>query len=66
MTPEQKAAYVYSQAVAAQAAIEGMKIENAARAMNGYAPAYPEPEFAKVITEFGLDHNTIMALFHDD
>ncbi len=45
MTPEQKAAYVFAQSVAAMAEIEAMKAANQMREMNGHTIAYGEEAF---------------------
>lgn len=64
MTPEQKAAYVFAQAVSAMAEIEAMKAANAKRTDQGYAQAYPEEAFVQVIDRYGISHNAILTLFH--
>lgn len=63
MTPEQGAAYVFAQSVAALAEIEAMKAANAHREMQGYSQAYDEGSFFAVIEKYGLHHNAILINF---
>jgi len=65
MTDEQKAAYVFANAVAAQAEIEGMKSENRLREFQDLSPAYGEKEFMEIIDKYGLYHNAMLSLFHN-
>ena len=65
MTPEQKAAYVMAQSVAAMATIEGMKTTNVERELQGHTLAYAEDAFTQVINDYGLHHNALMGLFRD-
>ena len=65
MTPEQAAAYVYAQAVAALATIEGMKAANRERENQGYALAYDEAAFDTVAEGFCISHNQILATFEE-
>lgn len=65
MTNEQKAAYVFAQSVAATAAIEGMKAENAIRESEGKSLAYDGPAFLAVIEEYGIHHNGVLTIFHE-
>ena len=65
MAPEQKAAYVFAQSVAAMAEIEGMKALNTERERNGYALAYSEEAFLAVPTKYGLHHNELIQLFNE-
>lgn len=66
MTPEQKAAYINSQIVCAQARIEGMKAFNHERAESGLALAYDEAAFDAIPDEFGISHNAVCAFFQGD
>ena len=65
MTPEQAAAYVHAQSVAALATIEGMKAENKDRVAHGYTLAYDEAAFTDVINSYGLHHNAIVETFRN-
>lgn len=65
MTPEQKAAFVMAQAVAALARIESMKAENWMREMKGHTIAYGEAEFANVENEYMIGHNAVINFFRD-
>jgi len=59
----QAVAYVMAQTVAATARIEGMKATNLEKKRNGYALAYDGEAFEGIITEFGLGHNNITAIW---
>jgi hypothetical protein len=61
MTPEQKAAFLITQAVCAQAEIAGMQAENADRAVRGLSPAYDETAFYAVPEKYGLYHNQVIS-----
>jgi hypothetical protein len=63
MTQEQAAAFVFSQSVAALAAIEGCKAANAQRERCGEGLAYDERAIAGIPDEFGIGHNAVMTLF---
>lgn len=63
MTEEQKAAYVYAQAVSALAEIEGMKAENMQRAACGHSMAYTADAFFEVIDKYGISHNGVLTTF---
>jgi hypothetical protein len=65
MTKEQAAAYVFAQAVAALAAIEGCKAANMERERAGLALAYPEEAFSGIADEYGISHNAVMTVFSD-
>lgn len=62
MTPEQKAAYVMSQAACAMAEIAGMQAENQARGFEGNAPLYMRQDFTDVISRNVIGHNAVIAL----
>lgn len=51
------AAFLFSQAIAAQAEIAGMSAENLLREQQGLSPAYGDEAFAELITRYGLGHN---------
>ena len=65
MIPEQKAAYVMAQSVAAMATIEGMKAANREREARCGDLAYDEAAFDDVISHYGLSHNSVVGLFRD-
>lgn len=65
MRADQAAAYVFSQAVAALAEIQGMDAENRLREIQGASPAYGESAFANVISKYGIDHNSVIGLFRE-
>ncbi|MHC4356951.1 MAG: hypothetical protein ACYS0H_29990 [Planctomycetota bacterium] len=65
MNAEQKAAYVFAQAVSAMAAIEAMKAENIEREANGFALAFDESAFRAVETEYCISHNAVLDFFRD-
>lgn len=53
-------AHVMSQSVAAMAEIEGMKAENAQRAIEGKSMAYDHEAFVKVIKEYEIGVNEVV------
>lgn len=63
LTPEQAAAYVMAQAVAALIQLESMKVANAERERNGFAPAYDEAAFASLEVHYCIGHNAVMETF---
>jgi len=58
MTPEQQAAYVFAQSVAALAEVEGMKAENMIRESQGHSMTYDHGAFLEVIDRYQLHHIT--------
>jgi hypothetical protein len=66
VTKEQKAAYVFSQAVCALAEIEAMRALNTYREMRGETIAYDDGPFFDVITKYGIDYNSVVSLFYQD
>lgn len=65
MSPVERAAYIFAQAVCALAEIEGMKAENADRAAKGYAQAYPEKAFFDIPEKHGIHHNAVIGCFQE-
>ena len=65
MTEEQKAAYIYSQSVAAMCEVEAMKAENHQRCCEGQSQAYDSQAFLLIIYRYGLDCNTVLGWFAD-
>jgi hypothetical protein len=63
MNAQQKAAYVFAQAVCALAEVEGMKAENRQREYCGNAMAYGYEEFMAVIERYGIHHNAVCNFF---
>mgnify|MGYP001823689767 CR=1 FL=1 len=63
MTPEQQAAYINAQAVAASVELEAMKAANWMREMQGHTIAYGEEEFLALIDRYGLGHNAVLTTF---
>lgn len=64
MTPDQKASYVFAQAVCALARIEYMKAENAQRANQGQSVAYLEA-FNNVAKLWGITSDQILSFFEE-
>ena len=64
MTSEQKAAFVFSQAVCALAEIEGMRALNTYREMRGETIAYDDGPFFDVIEKYGIHHNSTIAFLN--
>ena len=56
-------AYAIGQSVLALARIEGMKIENKQALDNGESPPYGEQQFEDEISQFPIDHNSIISAF---
>jgi len=65
MDKEQRIAFINSQVVCANAAIEGMKAENSERLSKGYSIAYDDEAFCKVPAEYGLEHNQVIEYLRD-
>ena len=63
MTNAQGAAYIFAQAVAGMAEIEGMKAENTERLSKGHSLAHDEAAFLEVPMRLGLYHNDVMGHF---
>lgn len=63
MTPEQQAAFIYSQSTAAMICAMGMHAENSQRMILGQSIAYPESAFTELIEDHSLGYNTVMELF---
>jgi len=64
MTPEQKAAYVMSQAASALIEAMGMHACNMQRAACGYSMAYDEGAFLSIIDKYGISHNAVHSYTH--
>jgi len=64
MTGQQKAAYVFAQAVCALAEIEGLKAENMQCEAFGIPMAYDEDAFVAVIEKYGIHHNGVLTICH--
>lgn len=56
-------AYAIGQSVLAMARIEAMKAENLAADQRGETPPYGEKQFVDAMTEFAIDHNSIISAF---
>jgi hypothetical protein len=65
MTSEQKAAYIFSQAVCALAEIEGMKAGNSHRLSTDGCISYDDEAFFAVAEKYGLGHNSVISLFQE-
>lgn len=66
MTPEQKAAYIFSQSVSLMAEIEGMKAANADREARGLAQAYGEEAFVEVRAASMISYGNAVIKFFED
>jgi len=66
MTEEQKAAYVFSQSIAALIELEAMTAANAERESKGMSLAYSEYELLSLQSKYGLDHNAVCSVFQGD
>ncbi len=63
MTDQQAAAYVFAQAVAAHAEIQGMVAENLERSSNDGGIVHDHASFLAVIERYGCHHNAIITLY---
>ena len=63
MTPEQQAAFVFSQSVSALIEAVGMVETNKGRLARGEAMAYSEQDFTDLIRKYGISHNAVLTLF---
>jgi len=59
MTPEQRAAYIFSQSVCAFVEALGMDAENKNREVAGFSPAYAHEQFMEVLDRYGVHHNAV-------
>lgn len=57
-----RVAIIMARVAACNAEVEGMKAENANRAQRGESMAYTEDNFALVVENHGIGHNSIMGL----
>jgi hypothetical protein len=62
MTTEEKVAYIQSQTACALLEMEAMKVENLQRINQGLSVAYGEDAFMKVISNYGIGHNSVLQL----
>jgi hypothetical protein len=65
MTPEQKASYIFAQAICAMVQCEAMKALNKYREMRQETIAYDENSFMALIEEYGIHHNAILMFFQE-
>lgn len=56
-------AYTIGQCVLALATIEGMKAENTTAEQNGNTPPYGLKQFEDAMSEFRIDHNSVIEQF---
>lgn len=63
MSPEQKAAYIMSQAAMLNAEIAGMQAENAYWAHIGQGPRYMEQDFRNAMARYAIGCNDVLTLF---
>jgi len=64
MTDNQKAAFVYSQAINALIDAFGMQAENQHRLDCGKSIAYGDDAFFALKNEYAIDQNSVIQLFH--
>lgn len=65
MTPEQKAAFVMTQAACAMAEIAGMQAENQHYVLNGSGILYGKNAFDGVIERYTIGHNAVISFFEN-
>lgn len=63
MTEEQKAAYIFSQSVAALIELESMCTANAERESRGEQQIYSEDAILSLQNKYGVHHNAVCSLF---
>lgn len=66
LTPEQKAAYIQAQAVAAQIEMNMMLALNAERERGNFSPAYTDSDFYNLNTRYCINHIDIMKFYYAD
>ena len=66
MDQASKIVYINSQIACFVAEIEGMKAENAERALAGFSPAYTHKEFVELPAQYGLSHNQVVQFLSED
>lgn len=64
MTPEQAAAFIHAQAVAALSEIEAMKAANYTREQQGHTHAYGEDAFRQIQSDYVITHNSVLDVLH--
>jgi len=65
MTPEQAAAYIKAQAVAAEIEMHGMIVTNHECIRDNHPLQYRQPDFENLILKYGIYHNGVMKLFNE-
>lgn len=60
-----RAAFLQTQVACMLAEMEAMKVENAIRKEDGYAPAYGPDMFRALPDGYGLGHNTVVSYLQD-
>lgn len=63
MTPEQQAAFIFSQAAAALIEAMGMQAENQMRIHRRESPAFVEGAFRDLIRSYGIGYNDVLGFF---
>lgn len=63
MTPEQQAAYVFSQSASALIEAMGMLCENIERARRDESLAWNNEEFTGLIDKYGISHDAVLGPF---
>lgn len=66
MTPEQKAAFVFANSVAAMIELQGMLRLNADRERDDLAPAYSDDMIYDLLYKYRLGQDDIMGLYNDE
>jgi len=65
MEESSRAAFVFSQSVAALIRLEAMKAENYRREYQGDAPAYGEKEFDELTNEYVIGSNDVTGILNE-
>jgi hypothetical protein len=64
MSPEQQAAFIFSQSASALIEAMAMQAENQLRAHRGEVPAYTEGAFRDLIDNYSLGYNSVIGFLH--
>lgn len=65
MSPEENAAYIFSQVSCALIEAMGMEAENKQRELTGYSPAFVYDDFKRLIEEKGIYHNAVIGMINE-
>ncbi len=64
-TPEQRSAYIISQAVCAMVEAMGMQAQNELRKSKGEEPEYNYTDFEAISLRYGVHHNAVIGYLRE-